>query len=300
MRIASHTLGFNVSRFLPGVIDNAAPFVDKIFVALPSRPWNYNPFMRATVLNSTTIDDFRASKNFDKIEFVIGDWETEEDTRNACLNVAREQGFDWLITQDADEFYSISAWNQALDRLESSPKNIGCFKTTWFNFWKSAQYIIRYDHGSLKDANVNFAIRCDSNVNFKRARMSTYLNPEILDTPCYHFGYVLSDEDMALKIKTWAHTSEFNPELWFALKWLGWNERSRNLYPTHPTFWKQAIRTPFEVADFAQQFSTSIEGQHVQDRQLFLRDILYDVRVSTRELMKQARNQVRRHQLPRR
>lgn len=44
-----------------------------------------------------------------EIEVICSDFETEEDTRNDCLDRAIAEGFDWLVIQDADEFYPTAA-----------------------------------------------------------------------------------------------------------------------------------------------------------------------------------------------
>lgn len=280
MRVASHTLGFSINRFLPDVIDNITPFVEKVFVALPTRPWSYNPQAREEVVNPTTASSFARVKSPEKLHFVEGDWSTEEEMRNACLQLAIDEGFDWLLTHDADEFYSVEAWQQILTALRNVPDSVNLLATTWYNFWKSAQYIIEYDNGSIKDKNAGFATRCASDVRFIRGRVSSGHPPLVLDTPCYHFGWVLSDEEMLLKIKTWKHTTEFNPERWYRMKWLLWTERSRYLNPTNPTFWTRAVRTPFELPAFAQPFAASLDQQRVPPLREQLPERMHDLSCS--------------------
>jgi hypothetical protein len=288
MRLASHMLAYNVDQFLPDVVDNAAAHVERLFVALPKRPWAYNPAMRERERNKTTIDSFRSARFFDRIEFIEGDWETEEAMRNSCLDRAREQGFDWLITQDADEFYTQQSWRQIVNYLSSVSPDVSAVRTTWYNFWKSAQYILIYDNGSLKDVNANFALRCRSDVRFLHARGPTRAVTTILDASCFHFGWVLSDKDMELKIQTWKHTTEFNPGTWFNLKWRGWTERSRYLNPVHPTFWDRAVRTPFELPDFAQKYAPSVDGQLTPS----FGNGVYDARVRTLAALKRLRRRL--------
>jgi hypothetical protein len=282
MNIASHMLAYNICKFLPEVADNAAANVDKLFVALPTRPWNYNPSMRERQKNPTTIDSFRTARFFDRIEFIEGDWHTEEAMRNSCLDKAKEQGFDWLITQDADEFYTEHSWRQIREYLSKVSQDVVCVRTTWYNFWKSAQYILVYDNGGIKDVNANFAVRCDREVRFLRGRIPAVATAAILDTPCFHFGWVLSDADMALKIQIWKHTTEFDPAKWFDIKWKGWTQRSRYLNPVHPTFWDRAIRTPFELPDFAQKYASSLLSEEPPGLRNFVYDAKHRVIASAR------------------
>ncbi|HEY6618341.1 MAG TPA: hypothetical protein VIY68_02240 [Steroidobacteraceae bacterium] len=288
MRVASHMLAYNVCQFLPDAVDNAAAHVERLFVALPTRPWAYNPAIREERRNSTTIERFRSARYFDRIEFIEGDWWTEEAMRNDCLEQARKQGFDWLIAQDADEFYTEQSWRQITHYLSVVPNHVLAVRTTWYNFWKSAQYILVYDNGSIKDMNANFALRCASDVRFLRARVPTDAVTTILDAPCFHFGWVLSDSDMAWKIQTWKHTTEFNPERWFEIKWKGWTERSRYLHPVHPTFWDRAVRTPFELPDFAQKYAPSIEIQSAPR----IGNLAYDVKYRAVAALKRLRRRL--------
>ena len=278
MRIATHTLSYNVSRFIPDVIDNAGPHVDKIFVAYSRRPWGYNPHARANFTNPTRIEEFRAAKHYDKIEFIEGDWDTDEGMRNACLERAKAQGFDWLIAQDADEFYTDHAWRQIRHFLETVGEDVKYVRTTWYNYWKTAQYILVYDHGAIKDAMASFAIRCHPDIHYTRSREPNVPHRYLLDTPAHHFGWALSDEEMLLKVQTWMHTTEFDPQAWYRMKWLGWNERTRNLNPMNPTLWRQAIRTPFELPDFAQKYAPSLEGHRVPPFGDYAANALYDLR----------------------
>jgi len=278
MRIATHTLSYNVSRFIPDVIDNAGPHVDKIFVAYSKRPWGYNPHARATFINPTKIEEFRAAKYFDKIEFIEGDWETDEGMRNACLERAKAQGFDWLIAQDADEFYTDHSWRQIRQYLETVGEDVKHVRTTWYNYWKTAQYIITYDHGGIKDTMATFAIRCDPDIHFFRSREPNVDTRAVLDTPAHHFGWALSDEEMLIKVQTWMHTTQFDPLAWYRMKWLGWNERTRNLDTVNPTFWKKAVRTPFELPDFAQKYAPSLEPHHVPPLRDLAANAVYDLR----------------------
>ena len=280
MRIATHTLAYNISRFVPDVIDNAGPHVDKIFVAYPRRPWAYNKDAREAFGNPTKLDEFRAAKYFDKIEFIEGDWDNDEGSRNACLDRAKAQGFDWLIAQDADEFYTTHAWRQALEYLRTAPEDVKYVRTTWYNYWKSAQYVIEFNHGSIKDAMASFAIRCHPDIRYRRSRTPNVDARYVLDTPAHHFGWALSDEEMLLKVQTWTHTAQFDPMAWYRLKWAGWNERTRNLDAVNPTLWRRAVRTPFELPDFAQKFAPSLEGHRVPPLKDYLANAVYDLRHS--------------------
>src|SRR2546430_1256036 len=111
-RFAAHVLMFNCDQFILRMIDNCAPFVEKIFVAYSEIPWTYNPNARGKYKNPTHKELLQKSKHLSKIELIEGVWERDEEQRNACLDRARAEGFDYLIIQDADEFYINNAYQR--------------------------------------------------------------------------------------------------------------------------------------------------------------------------------------------
>lgn len=259
MKIAAHVLSYNVNRFLKAVLENIEPHVDKIYIAYADRPFGYIKKSRDTKINPTQLSDVHAAMSSPKIEIIQGDWETEDACRNACLQRARDDGFDWFLTQDADEFYTESCWRQ-LKRLLLTNKTDNHITTTWYNFWKSSHYVIVDKNGSIKDKNAGFAIRCQSDVKFDDRRASRTVT-RIVDCPCYHYSYVMSDDEMREKLSTWSHSTEVFSTSWYNIKWLNWNEDSRYLNPVTPRLFDKAIRFPLEQPDFAEQFSLPVNFQ---------------------------------------
>ncbi|WP_259070304.1 hypothetical protein HDF24_14830 [Mucilaginibacter sp. X4EP1] len=254
MKIAAHVLAYNVNRFLSEVLKNIEPHVDKIYVAHAERPFGYIEASRQTKTNPTKVSDIIAASSSDKIEIVKGDWLTEEDMRNACLTRAKEAGFDWFIIQDADEFYTNSSWDQIKEILKNN-KTDDLLKTNWYNFWKSSHYIIVNENGSIKETNAGFAIRCTPDIKFMHKRVCNAKNVRTIDLPCYHYGYVMSDQEMSEKLSTWSHAQETNADKWFKFKWENWTEETRYLHPTNPPAWLKAIKFPMHQPDFAEQFA---------------------------------------------
>jgi hypothetical protein len=279
MKIASHVLAYNVTSTLGACIENMAPHIDKIFIAYPSRPWGYNEQARASHSNPTTMSDVIDAAGSRNVEIVEGDWNTEEETRNTCLQRARAQGFDWMLTQDADEFYTREAWENIRAAL-ARDNGRDCYKTTWYNFWKSAQYVLVNGHGDIKGTNACFAIRCKSDIVFARLRRPSTNEVHTLDCPCYHYGYVRTDEEIRTKISTWAHTADFDVAGWYSCKWQNWQESTRNLNPTHPYAWKQAIRFPLEQPPFAlEYFDLPLPPVAQLSSRAVIADLLFDARI---------------------
>ena len=256
-RIALQVIAFNVSPWINAMLRNAAPHVDKIYIAYPPRPWAYSEYARANLKNPTALDEIRLEDLGCTIEVVHGDWEYDEDTRNHLLGLARTEGFEWMIIQDADEFYSPESWSRATTLMRSEQlEDTELLITPWFNFWKTPEYVIENHCGGIKSLNEGFAIRCsDPLLRFTFSRTSNAKKRRVIDEPCYHYGYVMSDQQMGLKIQTWAHTKEIaDMKQWYRLKWQYWNESTRYLHPGSPIHWSRAIRFPHPQPDFYWEF----------------------------------------------
>lgn len=250
MKIAAHILCYNVDRFILHTISNCYPHVDKIYLAWSPSSWGYG---KEVLPNPTDIYAYSIEEKFPKCELVIGCWPTEEEMRNACLERAREDGCGWLIIQDADEFYTDSSWKTIIQMLNQSPQSINLIKSTWYNFWKHPSLVIVNKDGGLKGLNAGVALRVTDRARFVSKRLTSFSGSKeeaVLDVPCFHYGWVLSDHEMSMKIRTWGHTREFNPKVWYNLKWKRWSLASRNLRPVNPCSWARAEFFPGEIPAF--------------------------------------------------
>lgn len=287
MKLAAHVLAYNVDRFLRPMLENVGPWVDRIYVAYPRRPFAYIENSREGKSNPTRLEGLLPPEYVDKIRVVEGDWPFEEDTRNACLDLAGAEGFDWLITQDADEFYSESSWENLRRILAASP-NADAFVTTWYTFWKSSHYVIENHDGSIKDHNVAFATRCRPGVRFQKRRVMNVERATIIDEPCFHYGYVMSDEEMQEKLLTWSHAREVNVAYWYRYKWTGWSPTSRNLNPTNPTRWRRAVRFPGPQPGFSHQFAL-VHPPAPQSLKFALEELLGNIRAESVSSIREVR-----------
>lgn len=271
MKIAAHVIAYDVNRYINSMLRNVAPWVDKIYLAYPPRPWNYVPSAREARRNPTKLSDINTTGLPCPVEIIEGDWVMDEDTRNACLDRARSEGFDWLIIQDADEFYVESDWRQ-LKRALLLGTSVDCYRTTWYNFWKSSEFVIMFKNGSIKSTNVGFALRCKPGLRFSNSRTSNAAEIRTIDCPCYHYGMVKSDEEMLQKVTQWTHAPEFNGPRWFRTKWLMWRPETRNICNSrNPRGMKCALRFPLHQPDFAAEFALP-----VVQRPLTIRDQMAD------------------------
>jgi hypothetical protein len=276
MQIAVHILAYNVNLFLKEVIENSSPHVDKIFIAHPKRPWAYNLKSRNEDKNPTSLEFVEECSKGHNVEIIQGDWMYDEDTRNACFNLAKSQGFDWFITQDADEFYDDEGWDIIIKELKKS-KNEKFFISNWYNFWKSSQYVIMYDNGSIKGTNSNFALRCLKEIKFFSKRKPNLTKPKLINADCYHYSMIFNDLEMKNKIESWGHTNEFNHKIWYQTKWLNWNENTLYLNPSNPRHWKKAIKFPYKQPFFSEKFSSNIEFRDLNVKEK-INDFIYDIK----------------------
>ncbi len=238
-RFAAHVLMWNCGQFILRMIDNCGPYVEKIYVAYSEVPWNYNPEAKR-FKNNTPKDILKKSKYFGKIELIEGAWEKDEDTRNACLNRAIEDGFDYLIIQDADEFYREADYKKNIDEIIKNP-DYDVYITPWIIFWKNLNYVIENKNNSIIDGYPEFAVNCHSNTKFIRARIPNSNKIYKLSGLCFHLSYVLTSEQVYSKINTWGHAHQFNRDKWYKNKWLKWNHSTYYLHPVEPDEWKRAI-----------------------------------------------------------
>jgi len=292
MQIATHVLAYNVNSSLKEVLKNISPHVDKIFIAYPKIPFSYNQHERNNSENPTSLNFILECSKGHNVEIVHGDWEYEEDTRNECFELAKSQGFDWFMIQDSDEFYDDEGWDLILKTLKKS-KDQTFFNTTWYNFWKSSDYVVLCENNDIKSQNGSIAIRCNKNIKFSNKRLPNIKKSQVIDARCYHYGYVMTDLQIETKIKTWSHTNDFDNEAWYSNKWLNWNKNTLNLHPTTPKAWKKAIKFPHTQPDFAKQFKYNIKFKTLNFKEKtnnFIYDIKTLPRYFTRKIKKKILN----------
>lgn len=278
MRISLQVLAFNVDRTLNAMLRNAGPYVDKIFIAYPERAWRYGK-KNSITLNPTKLMSINTALPCE-VEIIMGDWEKDEDTRNHLLRIARLEDFDWMIIQDADEFYTSDSWQRLISRLkEPETLKYDCIKTPYFTFWKSPAYILHNRQEGIKNGTTTFALNCrDRDLYFSYSRTTTAVNSIFMDMPCYHYSYVLSDNEMKLKINTWAHTGDLiSKDLWYNIKWKRWHGTSKLLHPGSPWMWDKAIRFPLPQPAFASEIKAEEHEQKDLSIYWVCIEIIYDL-----------------------
>lgn len=241
-------LYFNQDKWILKTIENCAPFVDKIYVAWSEKPWNYNE-NGSVFVNNSNVDFLKQSKYYDKITIIKGEWKLDEDERNSCLNKAKEDGMDYLITQDADEFYTFKDYNKIIDGIRQNP-TYDFYTTPWIVFWKNYNYIVTGKDGKQICGYPEIAINLNKDVKFIRCRRPNSTHCKQLDAICHHMCFVFDkDEDCWSKINTWGHSHQFNTTEWYNKYWLNWTPELTNIHPITPSAWHKTLEYKGELPE---------------------------------------------------
>lgn len=228
-------LFFDCEQFILRTIENCAPFVDKIYVLFSELPYSkYNPEARSRFKNTSSKEVLKESKYYSKVELIEGVWDTEEDQRNECLIKAKNDGFDFLIVQDADEFYLPEGYKKNIEDMAAHP-DYSFYQVPWILFWKNTAYVLEYrKHGNKRNITITdcavYAVNLNKNVRFSKTRILNDMNNALmLEGLCYHLSWVLSDDATLRKISTWSHSNQVNIQRWYKWKWLAWQPKTKHI-----------------------------------------------------------------------
>jgi len=240
-KFAVQILLFDSEHFILSCIENCAKFVDKIYVLYSPQPWSYNPSAKDLYRNKSNPEVLKSSSHYSKIELVTGNWATEEAQRNEGLERAKKDGFDYLIIQDADEFYTPAEYKKNLEGIDANP-NFDYYRNPWLLYWKDIEHVIRFrkvegKKNTVINFNANFAINLSRDIYFTCNRKVNSKTPYFLKGLCHHLSYVMSDEMMFRKLSTWGHSNRVNIELWYKSKWLAWRPGTVFINPFDYVSW---------------------------------------------------------------
>ena len=241
MKFATHVLFYNVDQFILKNIDNSGPHVDRIYVSYSKKPWVYNKKARKNFSNASNLDLLKQSIYYNKITIIEGDWEYDEDQRNACLTKAKIDGIDYLINHDADEFYFHQDFIKMIEEVKENP-NYDYYVTPMISFWKTLDYIVITQNGDKILGYPELIVNLKKPQKFVRARRLSGNSKYELSSLCYHASFVLTNEECWDKINTWGHTHQFKLKKWYNNKWLKWDIETENLHPVNPKVWAKAVK----------------------------------------------------------
>lgn len=249
MKFATHIVLFGQDKWIMRNIENAYPHVDKIYIAYSEKPWGYNPSARTVYKNSFDLNIIKQSKFIDKIIIIEGDWLTEEAQRNACVDKAKKDGMNYLMIHDADEFYFHEDFEKIKNYITNNP-NYDIYTCGWISFWKTFKYITVSQTLNKIIGNPQIFINLNKSIRFQKKRKPTGISAiNIPNVVCYHASYVLTNEELQEKLKTWGHYNDFNIEHWYSNVWLKWSPSMVNMHPVNPPAWYKAIEFNEELPE---------------------------------------------------
>lgn len=246
MKVGLIVIAFNVDQWIYEMLENAAPHVDIAYIAYPSRPWRYSEEARESEVNPTVLDENKLLSTGIRYRIVTGDWEYDEDTRNEIRQIAASESCDWLVVQDADEFYDEEGWAKLKEFMQAHLGEEVAISTQWLNFWKNTDYIIVNKGGSVKSENECAALSLAGSSYFTYSRT---VSCQVIscDAICFHLGYVMNDSQIKMKIETWTHTADVDVLGWYKLKWQGWQLGTKYIHPGNPPVWDRAVKRPSDI-----------------------------------------------------
>jgi len=243
MRFAAYLLNFNQDRWLLKSLRMIGPHVEKVYVAWSELPWTYNKNARRDFRNTSDPELLKKSEFYDKVELIIGEWGADHVQRNACLDRAREDGFDYLFNFDIDEFYKDDDLVKAIDFVKQNP-DFDRYLSNYVVFWKNLDYVLERDNGSLVSRPLEFIVNLNRGNRFWSKRTANGKKRVTLDVICCHLSHVLTDDEYWAKLNTWSGLKGFDSKKWYEEKWINWDENTRNLGHKKAERWPRAVKRP--------------------------------------------------------
>jgi hypothetical protein len=235
-KFAILTLVFYGNYTLRRMLANTGAYVDRIYLSYSPVPWShYNNRAREAFQSDFDKSQLAGFPFAEKITLLEGVWVSEEDQRNHALEAARQDGIDYLIIQDADEFYLPEDFQRNLEGIRENP-NYPVYRCPWTVFWKTTGYVIQVlEHEGKPRQTVttcpNFAVNVNwPGIHFSSRRLVNAMDQVyMLDGLCLHLAWVLSDAEVQQKISTWGHSHQFDTQKWYRHKWLAWRPGTKHL-----------------------------------------------------------------------
>lgn len=228
MKFGLSMVAMKDARFIDEVL---APFsfLDKKIVMVSSAPWG-TPGER--IDNSALVEKLRwhGCKVYEEY------WETEEDQRNACLDMLGDCDFSWIV--DTDEIYQSIDVLGAMEFIGSN-QLADVYYIAQDIYWKTRQYRVEVDHWYAGIAVVKNGFHFADKRNFDSARCSVVRIPESV-AKCAHMSYVGDDSAMLDKLRYNGHREEFAND-WFERVWRVWTPDMVNLHPGRPDTFRRAV-----------------------------------------------------------
>lgn len=219
------------NRIIPA-IKQYEGIIDKVVLACSTKPWKGN----------LTPDDTASLAKKTFAEVYEGDWPTEAEQRNFCMEKLSD--CDWVIIAPPDRFFTketLYAMRNFLEKAEKRP--YGMYTLT---YWKDFDTVI-VPNSTLNEAVVPSVDKNGVPFRFKYANISggSIDNP-IIPGIAHHISWVKTDEEIKTKITSYTHADEIL-EGWYENVWLKWNDGMTDFAPTTPHDYKSVLKHPLPM-----------------------------------------------------
>jgi hypothetical protein len=236
---------FDDLEYLDLSLSTVTQVMDQAYILLNEKTWrgNYTRDTEQVKKDLTSIVD----KYPGKVQVIETNFNEEHEQRNFGIEISRQNGFEWSLIIDTDEFYTVSQ----LQMLKHVPigfpgiQSVNSVSAHWYTYWKyqdKTLYVISPPEGFrpiiLIDNNrfIFTDKRSGSPVNGDFQTLS----PPFQTLAFHHFSYCRSDEYIQKKLATTSHSHEILPD-WYKKVWLDWKPGMRNLHPVSPGVYQTAV-----------------------------------------------------------
>lgn len=234
MKVALVLCVYNEHALLQAFMKQLPPWISKIVVLASEFPWNGNK----------SDDDYKMwnilrEMRDGRMEVWKLNWRTEHEQRNWGLG--RCADYDFVLTMDADEFFTPEDWEVLYKLLPDLSLAVPCVVSlNMLTYWKTWDYVWEPQdrHKPVIAVNPKRAVffdkRCLSVDEQFEARVTLH-----------HLSWVKSDRDVLQKIGNWMHASDFDTAKWYTDVWKSWTpEYDGNLRPYDWNNLTKAIYVP--------------------------------------------------------
>lgn len=239
VKVGVQLLAYNQEEYIEYCIRAIYPFADLIHVMYSELPF--------TAYNRASRDEFRTvdrTKEIllslpdpcSKISITEGLWDNEESMRNVAARQLLERGAGMMLIIDCDEFWPDGMLGECITYLQ---ENLCDGHVAWVKCrtpFKRLDRLVDFEKDRLP-----LAVLLSPDLVFIDRRIPCGQKMKLPDRFYFwHLGYVLSNERMYEKIRTFSHAHEV-PSEWFKTKWIGFTPDTKNLCRKDPKRWPRTL-----------------------------------------------------------
>lgn len=214
--------------------------IDIIIIAASEVPWvKYNQKAREIYSSTCVTDNLEAKYNKHGIIRFYGEWDSDEDQRNAALDIIKQTDATHFLIVDSDEFFHSNEIAKLKEWLVERKEDT--FEICCRHFFKELCYEIVFGGRFARlELSRKRCFKVNDRIFIDKSKMSEMENaivcpPGIMT--CYHAGWVFeNDEQCKRKLETWSHAHQVI-DGWFDNVWLKWKLSDANFH----MIWSEAF-----------------------------------------------------------